>query len=405
VRTLLHRQIWQRFPRAQRRAALFRIASQLAPRPSSNAKAAFPFVVSGALRSSSGLGQSARLCHDALKAVGLPVFGIDLSAALMQPVDNPNFQFVDGHLLRGPATLILHVNSPLVPLAMFKIGPKFLRDKYVIGCWAWELPAVPDEWRYGVPFVHQIWAPSRFTAEALRSVAGTTPVKFLTIPVAAHGIPKPVARNADRPFTVLTMFSMASSFARKNPLAAINAFRLAFGEDPNTRLIVKTSNVAAFPAGLGLMRETIGSARNIQVLYETMDADGISALFDGSDVVISLHRSEGFGLIIAEAMLRGIPVVATDSSSSTDFVTAETGFPVPFELIPALDPQGTYNHPNMYWAEADVTAAASALRQLRSNPVLAERLGQSAAVFAANTWGSPAYVAAFSEHLGFSFSL
>jgi glycosyltransferase involved in cell wall biosynthesis len=335
-----------------------------------------------------------------LKEAGLPVFGIDLTAALMQPIDYSSFQFVDGSSLSGPATLILHVNSPLVPLALLKIGRKFLHNKYVVGCWAWELPSVPREWCNGVPFVHQIWAPSRFTADALRSVAGNTPVKFLTIPVAARGVPKPREKIADRPFTVLTVFNMASSFARKNPLASIDAFRVAFGEDADTKLIVKTSNVAAYPAGLRLMHNAAGNARNIQIISDTIDSKGIAALLYGSDAVISLHRSEGFGLIIAEAMLRGIPVVATNSSSSIDFVTSETGFPIPFQLITARDPQGTYNHPNMHWAEADVPAAASALRQLRFNSELADKLGQSAACFASQTWGAKAYGAAVSEHLG-----
>jgi glycosyltransferase involved in cell wall biosynthesis len=399
---LLHRHIWQRMPREWRRKLLFRTLALVAPRPSPDARAATPFVVVGALRSASGLGESARLCYNALKASGSTVFGIDVSSSLMQVKDFPDFEFADGGALTGPATVILHVNSPLVSLAMNVLGRRFVRQKYFVGCWAWELPSMPSDWRYGVPFVHEIWAPSRFTADAIKSISGSTPVKFLTIPVAAARVQSIRAeREPTGLFTVLTIFNMASSFARKNPLAVVEAFQGAFGDDPTVQLIVKTSNIAVYPRGKQELERAIGAAENIRLIDRTMSPAEMDALYNESDVVISLHRSEGFGLSIAEGMLRGMAVVATDSSSTTDFVTPETGIPISFSLVAALDPQGTYQHPEMKWADANIDAATRALMRLRADPALRRRLGSAASEFAAKTWTTRAYADAVNAHLGF----
>jgi glycosyltransferase involved in cell wall biosynthesis len=360
-----------------------------------------PVIVAGALRNASGLGESARLCHDALKPSGPPVFGIDLTVGLMQPLDHPDFAFTDGRMHEGPGTLIVHVNSPLMPLAMWRLGRRLVRDKYVIGYWAWELPDVPADWRYGIPFVHEIWVPSAFTADAVREIAGERPVRVIPHPVALRGpatIPR--APRPNRPFTALLIFNMASSFARKNPLATIAAFRIAFGDDPSTRLIIKTSNGQNFPNGISWIEDAIDKANNIVFIDKTMSAGEIDALYFESDVVISLHRSEGFGLTIAEAMLRGRPVVATNWSGNVDFLCGDNGLPIPWQLAAAGDPQETYQHPSMMWADADVDAAAEALRRLRDDPELVRQLGAAAAAYAARAWGAQGYAESVRRCLG-----
>jgi glycosyltransferase involved in cell wall biosynthesis len=388
----LHRHLWQHLPYHWRRSALFLLSSFLAPRPAAKAAPQPPIYVAGALSTASGLGQSARLCHDALKANGeFPVFGVDLTSALMQPEDAA-FAFADGWNRRGPGTLILHVNAPFVPLALWRLGQRFVSDKHIIGVWHWELPRTPADWRHGAPFVHEIWVSSRFAADAVQPIAAGRPVRVVPLPVALQG-PVPVAstRPPGRPFTVLTVFNAASSIARKNPLAAIAAFRLAFGDDPSARLIVKAANASVFPPGFAMIENAVRAANNIVLISETMSDSEIDKLYRDSDVVLSLHRSEGFGLILAEAMIRGLPVVATDWSGNVDFVTAQTGIPVPYRLIPAEDPQGTYQHPELNWADADVTAAADALRRLRHDPELARRLGETAAAFVAQAFSAQSY--------------
>lgn len=396
----LHCHLWQRLPRSWRRETLFKWMALLATRAKDGTRPAAPITVAGALRTASGLGESARLCYDALKASGLPVFGVDLTADLMQPLDHADFTFADGRDQEGPGTLILHVNSPLVPLATWRLGRRLVRDKFVIGYWAWELPCVPADWRHGIPFVHEIWMPSRFTADAVRPVAAGRPLRVVPHPVALRAVPSPPVLRSDRPFTVLTLFNAASSVARKNPVAAITAFSRAFGNDAMTHLIVKTSNAATLPGAVGMITNAIGSRHNITLIDEVMSVQEIDALYHKANVVMSLHRSEGFGLTIAEGMLRGLPVIATDWSGNTDFLTPETGVPVPYRLIAAEDPQDTYHFPDMSWADADVAAAAGALRRLRTDPALATKLGQSAAAYARHAWSAESYASLVRPHLG-----
>src|SRR6202048_3368958 len=135
VLSLLHRHVWQRLPQRPRRTVLLHGAALAAPRPSPDADPALPLIVVGNFGSASGLGESARLCYDALTAAGLPVFGIDLTSVLMQPKDL-GFDYADGRGVIGRGTLIVHVNAPLVPLAMLGIGRRGLLGKTGGGCWA-----------------------------------------------------------------------------------------------------------------------------------------------------------------------------------------------------------------------------------------------------------------------------
>lgn len=376
--------------------------SLIAPRPSPGAQASSPVIVVGALRTASGLGQSARLCHDALKAAGFDVYGVDLTATLRQPRDCPNFAFADGSALLGRGTIVMHVNGPFVPLAMLRLGRRLVRNKRIVGYWAWELPRLPADWRRGVPLVHEIWVPSRFTADAVRSVTSEHPISILPHP----SVPASTRTGSDlsrrnQPFTVLTMFNIASSFARKNPCAAICAFRQAFGDDPSVRLVVKYTNAGAFRDGVRLLREAAEHAANIVLIGDTLEWSGICALYDEASVLLSLHRSEGFGLTIAEAMLHQLPVIATNWSGNVDFLTCETGVPVGYQLVPARDPQETYEHPEMVWADPNVSEAATALRRLRADPVLRRQLGANAYAIATRLFSVRAYaesVQALIEH-------
>lgn len=397
---LLHSHIWQRLPRTLRRSALFHATALAAPKASPGIKAAFPIIVVGALRTASGLGQSARLCHDALKAAGLPVYGIDVTSLLMQVEDFPDFAFRDGRQITGRGTLIVHANSPTLPLVMSRLGTNVVAGRWIVGCWTWELKNVPEDWKHGIPFVHEIWVPSAFTADAILPIARDRPVRIVPYAVALQHPPKPPrVRPGGRPFTVLTLFNASSSFARKNPCAAIGAFRAAFNDDPGARLIVKASNAANFADGLRLIAQAACGAQNITILDKTLSPADLACLYDEADALISLHRSEGFGLTLAEAMLRGVPVVATDWSGNLDFLNEETGVPVPFRLIPAQDPQGSYHHPSMTWADADIDIAAAALRRLRDDPVFSKRLTQKASISAQESWSGERYASSVCRHL------
>lgn len=387
----IHRHLWQRLPYGLRRRALFSLTAFAAPRAAAGAVAEPPLIVAGALRTASGLGHSARLCLQALREAGVPAVALDITAALRQEAGLPP-PGGNTEVLEGPGTVVLHVNAPLTGLALLAIGRRRVAEKRIVGYWAWELPKVPPEWRLGIRLVHEIWVPSTFTAAAIAPIADGRPVHVVPHPVALGARKPPAPRAAGAPFTVLTMLDAQSSIARKNPEGAIEAFRRAFGDDPAARLLVKTQHLARVP-DLAARIFALAQAPNITLLDATLDEAGLDSLYAQADVLLSLHRAEGFGLTLAEAMRRGLPVVATGWSGNADFLTGEVGVPVPWRMVPATDPQRTYHHPTLGWAEPDLDAAALALRALRGDPDRRARLGAAATAWAEAQWSAGAYAA------------
>ncbi len=394
----LHRRVWQRLPRRWRRRALFALAALLAPRPGPRPEpAAGPIYVAGALTTPSGLGESARLAITALEAAGYRVHGLDLSSALMQDETLGDGRYRAAAPAPGPGIVILHVSGFLMALAMLRLGRRFLRGKTIIGYWAWELPDLTEDWLGGLAFAHEIWVPSRFVAESVRRHTNL-PVRIVPHPVPPQ--PEPAARDPER-LTVLVVFDMRSSFARKNPLAAIEAFRRAFGTAEDRRLIVKLTGGSFYPPGREALLAAIEGLPNASLDERVMNGDEMAKLLDACDILLSLHRAEGFGLVLAEAMQRGKPVVATGWSGNTDFMTVENSCPVAYRLVPAIDPQGTYHHPAQCWADPDIEDAARQLRRLEG---LAERrrIGARARQDASTCFALERYPIAFVEYLQLS---
>jgi glycosyltransferase involved in cell wall biosynthesis len=178
---------------------------------------------------------------------------------------------------------------------------------------------------------------------------------------------------------------------RKNPIAAIASFQKAFGDRPDTRMIVKLANADLFPEGDRRLRAAAMGAQNVIFIDRTMQPYELSQLYTEADCLLSLHRSEGFGLVVAEAMLHGVPALTTDWSGTTDFVSTKTGHPVAYRLVSARDPQGTYDYPDLLWAEADTAVAAGMLQELREN---ADGLGERARDDALRRFSGEAYVSA-----------
>jgi glycosyltransferase involved in cell wall biosynthesis len=388
----LHR-AWRALPAGARRAALSRVSAWAAPRPDWPPPAARAgIVVAGEIGRASGLGEGARLMLAALGQMGMPAW--PLESDLLGEAAATAGPFPDG------APIVLHVNAPVLPAALLRLPRGLLGGRQVIGYWAWELNTVPATWHPAARFVHQIWVPSRFTAAALEPLAPGR-VHVVPHPVAAHPpVPSPLTRQdfglPDRALVTLVCFSLASSFARKNPLAAIAAHRQAFGDDPARILVLKVVHSGHAPDDLALLQAAIGGSPNIRLETRLLPAADNHALTQCADIVLSLHRSEGFGLVPAEAMLLGRPVVATDYSGTTDFLDATCGMPVGYRLVPAADPRGVFESPGAVWAEADVGQAAAALSALASDPGLRARLGAAAQSAARTRLGSGALATAIS---------
>lgn len=371
---LAHR-LWRGVPPAPRRAVLRAATTLMAPRPDPVPPAVSRGVVlGGEMTRISGLGEAARLLH-----AGIATLGHDRGAVRLGVLHPP-----DRRALPDGAALVLHVNAPSIPLMLARAGRGFLRGRRVIGFWNWELERLPPDWSGGARFVHEVWAPSAFTKAAIEAIHPGR-VRLVPYPLAALDLP---AARRDRPafgldedaIVTLVVANLGASFARKNPLGAIAAHRAAFGDRADRVLVLKLAGGAAFPADMARVRGAIGKVGNIRLIDETWTAERLRTLFASADILLSLHRAEGFGLVPAEAMLRGIPVVATGWSGNLQFMDRDSAGLVDHRLVPVADDRDIYSLNDAVWAEPDIEHAATWLRRLVDDPPLRAALaarGQS----------------------------
>ena len=219
--------------------------------------------------------------------------------------------------------------------------------------------------------VDEIWAPSRYAARSLKGAAA--PVRVVPHPLFAEdyaGI-APAPRRA--PFQAVTLFDFNSSSARKNPQGAMEAFRRAFGDDLACELTIKTQNGDRFPELLAILRAR--APANVRIVDEVWPYARVQSLIAGADVLMSLHRAEGFGLTPAEAMALGTPVLGTAFSGVLDFMDETCAVMIPFSLTPVEDPQGIYE--GQSWAEPSLDAAAAGLKRLRGDAWLRTTLAEA----------------------------
>jgi glycosyltransferase involved in cell wall biosynthesis len=370
--------VWRLLPRDLRREALFGAMAALAPRPDPEPPppGAGPVTVAGYFGATTGLGSAVRRLTAVLRLAGFEVIEADLTGPLRQgPLGPPP------RVQPGPGTLMVHVNGPMLPWAMRVLGRRAVSGKRVVAVWNWELPVLAPDWRRGLRFAHEIWVSSRFTAGAVETEPGAPPVSVVPYMVPEPD-PSPLRRaDFDLPegaFVALSVFDAASSLARKNPLAAVAAHRAAFGDRPDRVLALKTHNTEAAGPAWREVVEAAAASPNVHVLDRAMDRRDLWALVRAADCFLSTHRAEGFGLGIAEAMRAARPVVATGWSGNMDFMRGEGAVALPYDLIPARDPQRTYDLPGAVWAEPRVPDAAAALARLADDPDRRAAMGRAA---------------------------
>lgn len=372
--------VWRSVPQPWRQQFFQNVAPLVAPRPAKAPQGGPPIGIAGLFSTASGLGEGARLGYAALHGAGMNPSVFDLSAAFGQrdlPIeaDLPALDAGSG------GSLVVHINAPYLPFALSVLGRNQIKGRRIIGYWAWELSQLPASWLPALKFVHEIWVPSRFTQSAV--VRSTdlpvhvlphplAPVKPVSIGRADFGLP-------EKTLIVLSVFHLGSTFSRKNPLAAVAAFRRAFGDAADKQLVIKLIDPGTMPWARRQMEEAIAGASNIRVIDRTLSADEMIGLTAASDIVISMHRSEGFGLVPAEAMRAGKAVVATGWSGNLDYMNEQNSALVPYSLVPVDDRENVFGSEKQKWADPDVDAAAAWLRRLADEPDLRRRLGAKAA--------------------------
>lgn len=339
-----------------------------------------PLVVAGLFSTANGIGESARLCADTFEDAGLDVRRVDLSAAFRQ-------QDLPAHPQAGPlpdadaGTAILHLNPPETPKGLVDAGLTGHKRWRTVGYWVWEFAQAPADWARAEALVSEVWTPSRFCAEAFQAIT-SRPIK-----IAPHSVRVPNAPIApsrflkDLPEGALATLCMAdgrSSFDRKNLQGAIEAFLRGLGDRPDCWLVVKTRNLNAHRGAIPETLETAEAHPRIRLIDQSLCAEEKWSLINNCDIFLSLHRSEGFGLVMAEAMALGRCVVATGWSGNLDFMDEGSARLIPFQLVPAADRAGIYTNTTDVWATPSIAAAAAALKDLADNPGKRTQLGAKA---------------------------
>ncbi len=350
--------------------------------------------VAGHLTAAIGLGSAVRGTVTALRASGLPVTVIDLPLDETHPVPLPAFP--SGTPLAGPAlaaapgafaVTLVHTNPDALRQALNapgrdpRLDPRRLFDRLTIGYWAWEASSgIPEPWRDCLPMVDEIWVPSTFTAAA---VAPHVAVPVIAMPhaVTAPSDPPAFDRQAfgipDGTVCFLFLFDATSNVTRKNPAGLIRAYCAAFPDAASdTLLIIKAKKLA--DGARRALEALAGGRPDIRIVNEPWTAERTAALMAACDAYVSLHRAEGFGLTVAEAMAGGKPVIATAYSGTMDITTPDTAYLVPCRTT-MLEADDGYYRRGTVWADPDLEAAARLMRRVASHPDEARAVGARAA--------------------------
>lgn len=315
-----------------------------------------------------GLGEAARQVATALEASGALVAPVPLTHRSAPGMSGPRPARGDLH-----DTTLVCTTPEGMPAARDEIGPEAFAGRRNIGFWWWEVQSLPPRWTRSFDGLDEVWVGSRFVADVLAPVA-PVPVVRVPLPVA-----QPRAATADRQalglpegFLFGFVFDPVSGFERKNPLGLIDAFARAFPRHGDEHLVIKTLEGSREPEAHATLAEAASTHPRVHLVDRNLPAEEKNALIAALDCYVSLHRSEGFGLTLAEAMLLGVPVVATDYGGSREFVTAFNAWPVDWRAE-AIGPGNDPYPPDGTWAAPDIDHAASVLRAVRSAPEEARR--------------------------------
>lgn len=321
----------------------------------------FGFNIFGPFAATSGLGTAARGLLRAIRSVGIETelhpFDVSRGKPRLLPGARERKPTYRVNLLLANADQIARLTA-LYPAGTFD-------HAYNIAVWAWELAAFRPDWYTAFAPLDEVWTNSQFELESIGAVA-PVPVAKIRLPVevsavaaeegrAAFGIPR------DR-FVFLVAFDVGSTSARKNPKMVVEAYQEAFAGDENVFLVIKFHSTAIEPGITRELTRALRGAENVLVISDMLTEHDMGLLRAACDCFVSAHRSEGYGLNIAEFMAMGKPVIATNYSGNCEFFDESVGFPLDYRLVEVEREAGPYQ-PYAVWAEPD---RASLVRNFRA---------------------------------------
>jgi glycosyltransferase involved in cell wall biosynthesis len=345
------------------------IDAQLAPSPPTSEG----LNIAGYFRAELGIGEAARRLVETVEVAGIP----HSTATYDGTVSRQEHPFDDRGAAAAYDINIVCVNADMTPRFAADVGPRFFAGRYTVGYWFWEVEQFPLSMTRSFDFVDEVWAATDYVAAAIRA-AGRKPVFTVPLPITPPVIAEGVTRDSLRlpqAFMFLFMFDFLSIVERKNPLGLIEAFTRAFAPGEGPVLVLKSINGHIRLGELERVRSAIGERQDILLIDGYYSAAQKNALIGLCDCYVSLHRSEGFGLTMAEALALGKPVVATGYSGNLHFMTRENSYLVDYVSVPI--PAGCDPYPvTGTWADPDLHQAADRLREVYERPDIAAAKAQ-----------------------------
>ena len=337
-----------------------------------------------------GIGSLLRLSALALKEAEIPfgVFDFNPSSQASQ-----NDHRLDERLTHLPeySVNIFCIGADQLPLLKKILGKQFFQGRYNILYGAWELSRLPKRWVVCLEGMNEIWAMSSFMGQMFRR-STSLPVYDLQLPVVPDQLEtwsRTRFQIPENSFVFLFMFDFDSHVARKNPEAVIEAFKLAFPVSSNipATLVIKSINSERHEKEWSCLKNKMDGDSRILQIHEVLPHSENTALMQCCDCYVSLHRSEGFGLTLAESMLMGKPVITTGYSGNMDFTNPETALLVDYKLVQVQPGDYPFSRGEM-WAEPNVQQACEYMRELVEDSTFARPLAKKGVELIRNSFST-----------------
>ena len=261
---------------------------------------------------------------------------------------------------------IFHLKPGQLESSVVQLGTSFVENRYNIGYWTWELGELPDAWQASIDFLDEVWCPSQFIQSAV-SRKSSRSVQYLPMAIdlePVEGFGREYFSLPSQTFTFLFVFDFKSYVARKNPEACIRAFQKAFpaGNEAVT-LVLKSMAGEMYPEAFERLQKEVAKDPRILWIDKSFKPEEMIGLMQAADSFVSLHRSEGIGLGMAQSMLLGKPVIATHYSGNTDFMHQDNSCLVDYELVAVGEDEYPFAK-GQVWANPDGEHAAWYMRRL-----------------------------------------
>jgi glycosyltransferase involved in cell wall biosynthesis len=333
--------------------------------------------LAGFLQSELGIGEAARGVVSGLDAVNVPVLPVHGAWRPSSRQDH-SYTMFDTDAAAFPVNLVC-VNADVLPLWAAQAGESFFAGRYTIGFWWWEVLRFPDEWLPAFDLVDEVWVATQHVADALSPVS-PVPVTKVTLPVAPPPVTQRSRRQLGLPdgFLFLYLFDYHSVFERKNPLAAIEAFKRAFPPGSGPKLAIKCINHTYHEHEHEALLLAASEHPDVYVVDRYVSASEKNSMIASADCYVSLHRAEGFGLTPAESLCMGKPVIATRYGGNLDFMNDRNSWLVDYRLVPVGPGKSPYPADGE-WAEPDVDQAATYMRAVAGDSAATRKRAEQGA--------------------------